>query len=69
MTRPEAEAIIRSFKAGEAIPALRLQDAIRTTRRKKDNRLWSLPPLPRPVREQANATLLLNLGMAMGRSA
>jgi len=67
MTRPEAEAIIRAFKEGKQIPALRLQEAIKTTRRKADNRV-TLPPLPRAVQERADAVLLFNLGVSIGGS-
>lgn len=69
MTRPEAEAIIRAFKDGAKISALLLQEAVKTTRRKADSRVshW-LPELPRPVKERANAVLLWNLGLALGRT-
>lgn len=69
MTRPEAEAIIRAHQDGKPISALLLQEAVRCTRRKADNRITHWPQLPRPVREQANAMLLLNLGLAMRRGA
>jgi len=68
MTRPEAEAIIRAHKAGKPVTALQLQEAIRTTRRKADNRVTKLPPLPRAVQERANAVLLFNLGVSLGGS-
>lgn len=65
MTRPEAEAIIRAHKDGKPISALLLQEAVRCTRRKSDNRISHWPDLPRPIRERCNATLLFNLGKAM----
>jgi len=65
MTRPEAESIIRAHKAGKPVTALQLQEAIRTTRRKADNRV-TLPPLPRAVQERADAVLLFNLGVSIG---
>jgi hypothetical protein len=64
MTRPEAEAIIRAFKSGTQTSALTLQEAIRTTRRKRDNTI-RIPELPQVVRERMNAILLFNLGRAM----
>ena len=68
MTRPEAESIIRAHKEGAQIPALQLQEAIRTTRRKADNRVTKLPDLPRAVQERADAVLLFNLGVSLGGS-
>lgn len=68
MTRPEAEAIIRLQREGHPVNALLLQEAIRATRRKADNRSNCLPPLPSTVRDRVNAVLLLNLGLAMGRT-
>jgi hypothetical protein len=62
MTRPEAEAIIRAHKDGKPISALLLQEAVRCTRRKSDNRITHWPELPRPIRDHANAVLLFNLG-------
>lgn len=66
MTRPEAEAVIRAHRAGAAISALLLQDAIRTTRKKSDNRITHLPDLPKAVRDKVNAVLLFNLGVSLG---
>lgn len=65
MTRPEAEAIIRAHKDGKPIQALLLQEAVRRTRRKSDNRITHWPELPRPIRERVNAVLLLNIGKAL----
>lgn len=69
MTRPEAEAVIRAYKSGAQTSALLLQEAVRCTRRKSDNRITELPLLPHAVRERVNARLLWNLGLAMARAA
>jgi len=66
MTREEAMAVRAAQLQGDPVKALELQQAVHVLSRRR-NRKFVLPPLPRPVRELANATLCFNLGKALSK--
>jgi hypothetical protein len=66
MTREEAMAVRSAQLQGDKVTALELQQAVHVLSRRR-NRRFVLPPLARPVRELANATLCFNLGRALSK--
>jgi hypothetical protein len=66
MTKAEATSVLLAHSRGVPVLAIELQEAIRVKSRKRDIKM-RLPQLTPFYRMKVNATLLFNLGMAIGR--
>lgn len=67
MSKDEARAVLARHVNGGPATALEVQAAIFTLEKRRPGRPYKfqLPALSRPVREQINAALCFNLGLAL----